>query len=148
VEKLNIAVIRVTNWYIDPIHFKLDYFPLDITFRADSEPTPFPEGITGYIGTTTQYPDDKQFLIKAPNEFKALILCFVRRPAMKLTSYIRLDLLPLLLGVGVCGYLPLRSRRQTLISASRLSTVPTRMLSSRAHQRSDAVHTPCGQGSE
>jgi hypothetical protein len=88
VEKLNIAVIRVTNWYIDPIHFKLDYFPLDITFRADSEPTPFPEGITGYIGTTTQYPDDKHFLIKALDKVRPTTICFVLRPAMKLTLYI------------------------------------------------------------
>jgi hypothetical protein len=95
VEKLNIAAIGVSNWYLDPIHFNLGYFPLDTTFRADSEPIPFPEGNTGYIGTTTQYPDDKQFPIKALEKLKPTTLCFGLRPAIKLTLYIRLNLIRL-----------------------------------------------------
>jgi hypothetical protein len=108
VERSNIGILGVSNWYIDPNHFSPDYLPLrdcpvayfsaqetggsentDTTFRAYTEFTPFPDGISGYIGTTTQYPDDKEFLIKALDKSKPTTLCFVSRPAMKLTLYIR-----------------------------------------------------------
>jgi hypothetical protein len=41
VERLDITVIGVYKWYIDSNRFNLEYFPLDTTFRADSEHTPF-----------------------------------------------------------------------------------------------------------
>jgi hypothetical protein len=40
VERLKIAVIGVSNWYIDPNHFNLDDFPLDVIFGAGQGPQP------------------------------------------------------------------------------------------------------------
>jgi hypothetical protein len=82
VRKFNTGVIGISDWYISPKHFHLDFHPLDVELKVKMDETsPFPDPqIAGFIATTTQFYDNYVLLSNAVAKIGPNVRRLISRP--------------------------------------------------------------------